>query len=174
MDIVKSYFDKYVNSIISSYVYQLTNTNEVIEELKTLQNKNFCNDLIQKVSIHSEFIGVSTLRNISNYPEVLSIDTYIPLREQIEFSREVIEDSNEISYWWLEQNMVITITVELEEFYDYDILRHTDRIITKKLDVYNREYSGYLRMMDGWNLVYIMKYKNCFLEIRVIGQFEED
>lgn len=167
MEIVQSYFDKDVNSIISSYVYQLTSTNDVIEELRTLQNKNFCDDLIQKVSIYSVFIGVSTLRNISNPLDMLFIDTYIPLREQIEFSREIIEDTNEIPFWWLEQNMVITITVELREFYDYDILRHTDRIITEELDVY-------LRMMDGWNSVYIIKYKNCFLEIRIIGQFEEN
>ena len=152
--------------IIQGYVSKMNHA-DVLDELKEDQ-KNFTEDIINYAEDIADTISITRIRNIAYNQDDDDRGWNFPFSIEEKFEGDLIfHDNNEIPFWWFRKNTAIEIYIDMLEHYDYDALRAKDRII---VGILNRNGLKYTRSIEGWVIGYGVRYKNSFVNIRLIGE----
>lgn len=175
--------NKDIISIIKTYVSRME-YNDVLDDLKEEQ-KNFIDRIIDYSTDFSYDISISSIMNPTNpmnrsfdeikerwdFPYSLidlfdgDIDFQTPQTFQV--TEDLYESKETVPFWIFRKNIAIEVMVDLNEHYDYDVLRSLDRTITGFLRFNGIQYS---RALEGWNISYGISFRNSFVIIRLIGE----
>lgn len=150
--------------IIQGYVSKMNHA-DVLDELKEDQ-KNFTEDIINYAEDIADTISITRIRNIVYNQDDRGWNFPFSIEEKFEGDL-IFHDNNEIPFWWFRKNTAIEIYIDMLEHYDYDALRATDRII---IGILNRSGLPYRTSIEGWIIGYELRYKNSFVNIRLIGE----
>ena len=150
--------------IIQGYVSKMNHA-DVLDELKEDQ-KNFTEDIINYAEDIADSISITRIRNIVYNQDDRGWNFPFSIEEKFE-GDSIFHDDNEIPFWWFRKNTAIEIYIDMLEHYDYDALRASDRII---IGILNRSGLSYRTSIEGWIIGYELRYKNSFVNIRLIGE----
>lgn len=153
-----------IAGIIQEYVSKMNHA-DVLDELKEDQ-KNFTEDIINYAEDIADTISITRIRNIADNQDDRGWNFPFSIEEKFEGDL-IFHNDNEIPFWWFRKNTAIEIYIDMLEYYEYDALRAADRIIIGNL---NRNGLKYTRSIEGWVIGYGVRYKNSFVNIRLIGE----
>ena len=151
-------------NIVQEYLYKMK-YEDVMDELKGEQT-NFTDDIINYAENIADSISITRIMNITYYQD--NNEWNFPFSIEEKFGGDLLfHNENYIPFWWFRTNMATEIYINMMEYYDYTILRIVDRVI---VGILSRNRLQYTRSIEGWVIGYGVRFKNSFVNIKVIGE----